>query len=279
MAIQTADKSAVSHAADRQLSPTLWERVIVYDDGSEKLEMTGTLTEVLDYWLPLLIHERWTEIGCNCGQAHCPFPMRKLSQQRPDFIREFVELQAEMTAYATDLCLDAGGRSACGREQSDNIPGHAKKKLVRPDYWDEWAGKQCADCAALIKPQLEQQQQAILPIPDASFNEETQVAESYHIAAELLLARLNKEGYENLKVYPGIYKLAVDDRWQIECHSQHGETIELLPAYTLRVKFNGWLAGYIVPSGGVIAAGARANEDTFIAALRERLLVEFGKEV
>jgi len=37
------------------------------------------------------------------------------------------------------------------------------------------------------------------------------------------------------------------------------------------IKFNGWPAGIIDPAGGIIAAGAAANEDSFIAAIEDDL--------
>ena len=40
-----------------------------------------------------------------------------------------------------------------------------------------------------------------------------------------------------------------------------------VPPFHCYVEFNGWPAGLINPRGGVIAAGAAANEDSFIAAI------------
>jgi len=50
---------------------------------------------------------------------------------------------------------------------------------------------------------------------------------------------------------------------------------ELLP-YHAAVWWHGWLAGLIDPSGGIIAYGREANEDTFIQALDDA--VERAKE-
>lgn len=44
-----------------------------------------------------------------------------------------------------------------------------------------------------------------------------------------------------------------------------------LPPFNAFVKFNGWPAGIIGPDGGPLAAGAAANEDTFIAAIETDL--------
>lgn len=45
--------------------------------------------------------------------------------------------------------------------------------------------------------------------------------------------------------------------------SQVGDT----PAFSATVGWNGWPAGVIVPDGGVLAAGALANERTLLAWL------------
>lgn len=47
------------------------------------------------------------------------------------------------------------------------------------------------------------------------------------------------------------------------------EEAELIPAYHLSVQWNGWPAGILGPAGGIIAAGAAANEQALIAALKQ----------
>lgn len=42
-----------------------------------------------------------------------------------------------------------------------------------------------------------------------------------------------------------------------------------VPPVHMAVFWNGWLAGILNPAGGVLAAGEAANEDTFIAAMKE----------
>ena len=138
------------HYTDRQLTPTLWERVAVYDDGSEVVVISGTLAEILESWLPLLIPKRWL-IGCDCEREDCPTPEQTPTGDRREFIEAFTRIHETWAAVAYGLHLDAGGRSACGGEQPSDTPGHAKKNLVRPDYWQEWEGRQCSRCAVLVK--------------------------------------------------------------------------------------------------------------------------------
>ena len=59
----------------------------------------------------------------------------------------------------------------------------------------------------------------------------------------------------------GVYKRTVGD-WTIELASANLQA---------KLTFNGWPAGIIDPMGGIIAAGAAANEDTFIAAIEADL--------
>ena len=42
-----------------------------------------------------------------------------------------------------------------------------------------------------------------------------------------------------------------------------------VPPTHLAAFWNGWLAGVLNPGGGALAAGDAANEDTFIAAMKE----------
>jgi hypothetical protein len=64
-------------------------------------------------------------------------------------------------------------------------------------------------------------------------------------------------------------------RWHVSLNreniSRKNEAGDDVPPYTAVVTFNGWPAGMIDPRGGIIAAGAAANEDTFIAAIKEQL--------
>lgn len=64
---------------------------------------------------------------------------------------------------------------------------------------------------------------------------------------------------------------AVDDHWWI-CINGHKEARKnskgfAVPPFECVVEWNGWPAGMFGPGGGIIAAGACANEGTFIDAL------------
>lgn len=66
----------------------------------------------------------------------------------------------------------------------------------------------------------------------------------------------------------------VDENWWIAVNG-HKEVVECsrgirVQPFTCYVEFNGWPAGIIHAYGGVLAAGDAANEDTFVAALREK---------
>ena len=100
--------------------------------------------------------------------------------------------------------------------------------------------------------------------------ENTPIPEAYILATELVGKTIEEQGYSNLKAYPGIASASVGD-WTIEVHTQSGQETDRLPAFFVRVKWNGWPAGVITPAGGTIAAGELANEDTLVEALKEAL--------
>jgi hypothetical protein len=79
-------------------------------------------------------------------------------------------------------------------------------------------------------------------------------------------------GVVNIKNLPGCWEHQVDAQWHIAVNGQP-QTVKAsngaeVPPYTMYVTYNGWPAGLISPNSGWIAAGAGANEDTFIAALK-----------
>lgn len=78
-----------------------------------------------------------------------------------------------------------------------------------------------------------------------------------------------------LKNLPGMWEYQVSPEWWIavnphrgKAECSHGAEVEFGNCY---IEFNGWPAGFITPYGGCIAAGALANEDTFIAAMKAKL--------
>lgn len=93
------------------------------------------------------------------------------------------------------------------------------------------------------------------------------IAESFYKMADLVLAL----GVKNINQLPGCWEHHVDKHWWIAVNAHakavvnsHGTTV---PAFSMYIEFDGWPAGICDAGGGTIAAGALANEDTFIAAL------------
>lgn len=94
--------------------------------------------------------------------------------------------------------------------------------------------------------------------------------EAYLKAGEVMLKRLMATLSKPLPQIPGIYKIQVGG-WTIECHGHPNQVIDGLGPFQFRLHWNGWPAGFITPVGGLIAAGALANEDTFIEAMNHEL--------
>lgn len=98
-----------------------------------------------------------------------------------------------------------------------------------------------------------------------------QIAESFKKSIDLFIAH----GFANIRELPGCAELQVNDCWWIAING-HQEKMKCskgpeVPPFQLYVEYCGWPAGFIGKDGGVIAAGAVANEDLFIGALDEAL--------
>ena len=100
--------------------------------------------------------------------------------------------------------------------------------------------------------------------------ENTQIPEAFVLAAELIGKTIEEQEYPNLKAYPGIASASAGG-WIIEVHAQSSQEIDRLPAFFVRVKWNGWSVGIITAAGGTIAAGKLANEESLIKALKEAM--------
>lgn len=97
------------------------------------------------------------------------------------------------------------------------------------------------------------------------------IAESFSLVCDLGL----ELGVRDLSKKPGLWEQKVDEHWWFALNP-HAERITCshggeVPPYCLLIEFNGWPAGFINAAGGSMAAGALANEDTFIAALKEAI--------
>lgn len=89
----------------------------------------------------------------------------------------------------------------------------------------------------------------------------------FQLACELGAAH----GWENISFDAGCKELQVDEQWwlAINPHNEINRTSKgaKVPPQSIYFMFNGWPAGYINAGGGVLAAGAIANEETLAAAL------------
>jgi hypothetical protein len=81
-------------------------------------------------------------------------------------------------------------------------------------------------------------------------------------------------GAKRINQLDGCWEGQVDDQWWIAINGHDEKTKcskgATVPAFNAYVEFNGWPAGFVNPRGGVLCAGAAANEDTLIAALQRK---------
>lgn len=82
-------------------------------------------------------------------------------------------------------------------------------------------------------------------------------------------------GVERIDRLPGCWEVQVDKQWWIAMNGHKEPTAcskggTPIPPFHLYVEFNGFPAGVIGMRTGMIAAGAAANEDALIAALKAK---------
>jgi hypothetical protein len=96
---------------------------------------------------------------------------------------------------------------------------------------------------------------------------------------EAIIEMCDRLGVQGIGSFPGCWEYEIDKHWWVAVNG-HTEPVKALsptdvkydrpgtdvPPFTAYVEFNGWPAGLIDPTGGVLAAGAAANEATFIEA-------------
>jgi hypothetical protein len=92
------------------------------------------------------------------------------------------------------------------------------------------------------------------------------------LAFALLADYSNKQGAAPLSKFENCWEKQIDEQWWIAMNGHDeprkcskGAEVEPCNCY---VEFNGWPAGILDPFGGILAAGAVANEDSFIEALK-----------
>lgn len=109
---------------------------------------------------------------------------------------------------------------------------------------------------------------------------EPQICEAFSRIADLCMAL----DQHPLTKHARCWEHQVDEHWWISVNGhpepvENSDGFEVAP-YNCVVKFNGWPAGYFDPRGGIIAAGAAANEESFLAALKaakDRLAVNVNE--
>jgi hypothetical protein len=91
----------------------------------------------------------------------------------------------------------------------------------------------------------------------------------------ILLARLaEKDNAAPLNKHAGCWERQIGEWWiAINGHRDEVKCSKgpRVPPFNCYCEFNGWPAGIFDPHGGVIAAGAAANEETFAAAIEAEL--------
>lgn len=80
-------------------------------------------------------------------------------------------------------------------------------------------------------------------------------------------------GARDVSKLPGCWEAEIDEHWWVALNA-HDHPIKCsqgatVPPYAAFVYFNGWPGGVIDAFGGSLCAGAIANEEALIAALRE----------
>lgn len=92
---------------------------------------------------------------------------------------------------------------------------------------------------------------------------------AFHEIVELAL----RLGVRRINELPACWEHQVDEQWWVAVNGHREEiacsTGAKVPPFCAYVTFNEWPAGILHPDGGVLAAGAAANEDALIDALRK----------
>lgn len=86
----------------------------------------------------------------------------------------------------------------------------------------------------------------------------------------LIMKIAKKEGVSEIGRLPGLWEYQVDENWRFKVNG-HDHDVDGVPPFHALILYNDLPAGLISPFGGVIADGAAANEDAFIAAMQKRI--------
>ena len=86
-------------------------------------------------------------------------------------------------------------------------------------------------------------------------------------------------GLRNIKDQPGCAEHKIDEQWwfAINPHDEPAEcsTGTTVPPLSVYFQFNGWPFGVVGPGGGMMGAGAAANEEKLLLAL-DHAIAELG---
>jgi hypothetical protein len=95
------------------------------------------------------------------------------------------------------------------------------------------------------------------------------VPRSFAAVAELAISL----GVRGINTLPACWEHQVDEHWWVAVNGHNKpilcSTEASVPPFSIYVVFNGWPAGIIDAHGGCLAAGALANEETFLEAVRQ----------
>lgn len=106
-----------------------------------------------------------------------------------------------------------------------------------------------------------------------------QLSEVFCLTADLGLLL----GVSKLNERTDAWICEVDKHWtlalngtdkDVEVNIKDSMGVDKLHPFHMAVFFNGWLAGLMTATGGVICAGEAGNEDNLIKALQNRIAVE-----
>lgn len=100
---------------------------------------------------------------------------------------------------------------------------------------------------------------------------ESEIASLMKLAPGRVAELATALGVRAIHRLPGCWEYQIDEQWWIAING-HDEPVTCstgarVDPFHIFVTYNGWPAGILTPFAGTLAAGAAANEETFIAAI------------
>jgi hypothetical protein len=103
-------------------------------------------------------------------------------------------------------------------------------------------------------------------------SEPIEISEAFNDVALLIMAlgEFPLHKHEGCFVYQidGQWRMAVNGHREVKSGIDEGGAYFEVPPFSCLLWYNGWPAGCFNPTGGIIAAGEGANEQTFIEAVK-----------